>query len=105
MTAQATQIPITDAKRNDGTRNIRRYRHRSDILIHSAEGLQNVALIYSIQRNLVIEGHRIDPQTLIQNSMFGFDDYTVATAGDAFSIGTVKRGLYELHSCRLSCTH
>ena len=50
MTAQATQIPITieDAKRNDGTGNIRRYRHRGDILIQSAEELQNVALMYSI---------------------------------------------------------
>ena len=46
----------------------------------------------------------MDPQTLIQNSMFGFGDCTIATAEDAFSIGTVKRELYEPHSCRLSCT-
>ena len=39
MTAQATQILITieDAKRNDGTGNIRRYRHGGDILVQSAE--------------------------------------------------------------------
>ena len=61
---------------------IRRYRHRSIILIQNAAGVQKVALMFSTRGPLVIGSHRTDARILIQNSMFGVDDRTMATPAD-----------------------